>query len=84
MNHRPIKDTKFNRYVGRNKKVIKKILQAFLIFFILNFVLFTIDIYTDGTTFFFHWPLAVTFVIFAVYVIRTISWAKRHSAPKVK
>lgn len=84
MNQKPRKNTKFNRYVGRNKKEIRKILMTFLLLFIVNFILFTVDIYTDGTAFFFQWPLIISGIFFIIYVIRIASWKKRHTAPKAK
>ena len=84
MNPRKIKDTKFNRFVARNSREIGKILKLFLILFIINFFLFAIDIYSDSTNFFFHWPLAISGVIFIVYAVRLSLWKHRHSPLREK
>jgi membrane protein implicated in regulation of membrane protease activity len=84
MDRKKIKDNKFNRFVVRNSKEIKKILMLFMVLFILNFLLFIIDIYSDSANFFFHWPLGISAVIFLLYSIQLSLWKKRHLREQVQ
>ena len=78
------KKSRLKKFIAGNRTSIRKFLIHLVVFFVFNFIFFTLDVYTDSTKFFFHWPLAITFILFIWDSVRIFSHDKSSRKKKTE